>query len=420
MVHLDTSSPPKDIGLPGLNLQFCSESLARFAQSLLVLEPQSLRRHYLDYKPGHHCTSLYQVFNGNQHSLFYVKSIANPVLFAQIAEQLKRGGDSISKFCVVDTQYRSILCRYPCDLNLPSVAILTHHKLRARIFAQSVQFDSIVPQGKLSPLQYKPEKRFIARLTDGNDNAVACKLYTQQRFRALNLAFLRQHSSPFVDVVAVNPHQNMVLYKWLSGESLTEQLTKEHASQYVYESGRQLAQFHQLTPPNQARAINDNKLIRLIYQHASNAIKLLPDQSRLIALLANKIALSLRNLPNHFGFIHGDFYTDQVLVTEGGLRFLDFDNLCIWYRGYDLANFIAHLFYRATLGFISPRQQHDAEQSFLAGYRSLVKICVRETNVLTALCLFQLIYHPLRFGSPRWQHDISSLLKACYLKLYEN
>lgn len=419
-MYIDASSAPQDSALPGLALQFSDQELAHFAQTVLDIRTSEFHRQYLDYKPGQHCTSLYQTIQNNRHSLFYVKSIADPRAFSQLTDHLQRGGDSIKKFCAVNEKHRSILCRYPCDLNLPSVAMLTHEKLRKRLFAQSVQFSQFKTQGRLSPLQYKPEKRFIARLSDSEESSLVCKLYTHQRFRALNLAFLTQKTSPFVDIVAINSKHNMLSYRWVDGEPLTAQLTKEHGSQSLFECGRKLAQFHKQPAPNQTMAINDDKLIRLIYQHASNAIKLLPEQSSLIALLASKIALLLRNIPKTFSFIHGDFYTDQVLVTKSGLRFLDFDNLCIWYRGYDLANFIAHLFYRSTLGFISQQQKHQAERAFLEGYDSKLKVKSHELNVLTALCIFQLIYHPLRFGSPCWQRDISLLLKECYLKLYRN
>jgi aminoglycoside phosphotransferase (APT) family kinase protein len=69
--------------------------------------------------------------------------------------------------------------------------------------------------------------------------------------------------------------------------------------------------------------------------------------------------------------VHRDFYHDQVLVSEGGLSVLDWDDAAMSEPAVDVANFLAHLRLLALQGLGTPDALDDLSAVFLGRYRQL-------------------------------------------------
>jgi thiamine kinase-like enzyme len=69
--------------------------------------------------------------------------------------------------------------------------------------------------------------------------------------------------------------------------------------------------------------------------------------------------------------IHRDFYHDQVLVTEGGLSILDWDDAAMSEPAVDVANFLAHLRLLAIQRSGWPDELNEVSADFEGRYRQL-------------------------------------------------
>lgn len=412
-------SQPHDRLIPSIEFLFDEQAIsARLKELFNWKNVTELRREYLRYKPSSSCLCLYQVKHGNKHHLLYLKAYSEKVKVEKAQLKSQSSTPLAANYSHVFTAENLVLNRYPFDTHLPALEQLVDVSQRQKLLERTF-FDTTETQNTLlTPLQYKPERRFVAKLTLHNGAHVVVKLYTPDRYQSLSLSYLKRPSSPFGKLLGKSDKHCMLIYEWVEGTKLHQQdpLTAEQLKQY-YLCGQQLAQFHLRQAPKKVPRVDTRHFAGLIRSHAQSINTILPQQSDLTLWLADQLARQLRAAKKENCFIHGDFYAEQVLITAEQIEFLDFDNLSRWFSAFDVGNFLAHLLYKSEIGLISKRNYDKILRIFLDGYCGKREIDQHQLDLFIAIGLFQLIYHPLRFGLPNWQLASSRLLSETFIHL---
>tara|TARA_Y100001956_G_scaffold82587_1_gene104142 strand:+ start:3967 stop:6198 length:2232 start_codon:yes stop_codon:yes gene_type:complete len=419
---MDSQEKPKDTSIPGIDLLFERSSL----ENLLSIELgwdclTELKREYLRYKPTSSCLCLYQVKQNEHHHLVYLKAFSERVKVEKAQQKIQSSSSLAQTHCRTDTQHNIVIHRYPFDAQLPALERLVDPEQREQLLERSFFTPHNTTHTQLTPLQYKPERRFVAKLTLGNGMRAVVKLYTPQRYQCLNVSYLKRPHSPFGKILGKSDKHCMLIYEWVDGEPLHQQdpMDAEHLTHY-YICGQKLAQFHMRPLSKKVPRVKASHFAHLLRQHAKSISTILPQQTDLALWLAHEIARRLSNQKKEKCFIHGDFYAEQVLITSDGAEFLDFDNLSCWFSAFDLGNFLSHLLYKSEIGLLSRGNFDKVKRIFLDGYSGERKVDQEQVSLFLAIGVFQLIYHPLRFGLPNWQTSSKRLLTETFINLVES
>lgn len=411
---MERQTQPNDDQIPALELLFSEEQLTNLFNTHLPFEDIiSIHREYLRYKPESSCLLLYRVQTQDQTHLIYVKA------FSDLAKAIKTSNKQ-SKLSLATThshvvsEHQLILNRYPYDDKLPSLEKLSNPKQRLSVINRAMFDKNHDLESQLTVLQYKPERRFVAKLTFSGGSIAVVKTYTQERYDTLSYLYLKKEQSPFGRLLGKSDKHCLLIYQWIEGNPLAMQTPILHDDLLCYQRcGEELARFHQQPPSKKVKPIRTKQFLHLLHLHSQSIAQILPEQTALTTHIADTLSALIKALPKERSFIHGDFYADQVLVNSESIEFLDFDNLCTWFSGFDVGNFLSHLSYRMTLGLITRNEYEQLEAQFLAGYRESTSIDDNKMHLFTALGIFQLIYHPLRFGIIDWKKGICALLSRC-------
>lgn len=111
---------------------------------------------------------------------------------------------------------------------------------------------------------------------------------------------------------------------------------------------------------------------------------------------------------DHGGVVpsHGALRSDQVLVSQDGIAFVDLDSFCLAPAGRDLGNLVAYLDWKAVRGAADPQLVAAVQSAFLAGYESRRKLppsnSIARYRALTMLKIAGRRYSNLSVGE--WVH----------------
>ncbi|WP_052125074.1 phosphotransferase [Vibrio sinaloensis] len=415
-------SKPQDNQIPGIDTLFVEEQVIALVKEVLGWSNVTeLRREYLRYKPSSSCLCLYQIKHNERHFLFYLKAYSDKVKVDKAQQKAQSGSLFAETHSHVIETGNLVFNRYPYDTRLPTlerlVDVTRRRDLLQRAFFNSTDTNNTL----LTPLQYKPERRFVAKLTLQDGTPLVVKLYTPERYKTLSVSYLKRPNSPFGNIVGKSDKHCMLIYEWVEGSPLNQEdpMTTDQLKHY-YLCGARLAEFHHRTVSKKIRAVDTRHFANLIQNHAQSITQILPQQSSLTLWLADQLAQQVTSIEDEKCFIHGDFYADQVLVTSERIEFIDFDNLTTWFSAFDLGNFLSHLRYKSEIGLISKNNYAKIAHIFLDGYLQKRNADRRQIDLFVAIGVFQLIYHPLRFGLADWQFACQRLLTATFAYLTQS
>jgi aminoglycoside phosphotransferase (APT) family kinase protein len=269
-------------------------------------------------------------------------------------------------------------------------------------------------RGELETLRYKPECRFVGRLTVNGDPAAVVRMYEAHGYSKANLGSKglasrgRLRTAPRL---GRSKRHGLLAFEWINDSSLSKLIANRAQERDALQlTGEALAEIHlsQLKIPRQFdAALHVNRL-----QAAVEAVGFLCPQ---LESTANHRALKLcaeiardKTAPV---FSHGDFYPDQILIPDGMAVVLDLDQISYAPGASDLGNFVAWLHWHAISGDIDAVHVKDMVESFLKGYFEGGGV-VDETSVstYTAAGLLALSPKAFRSGMAQWPSVIESLL----------
>lgn len=410
---------PRDPTLPGLATLL---DPVAFTKALRLALPDvdvgEAQATYVRYKPGTNCVVAYQLTMAGTALKIYAKT-HRPDAHSKLqkARAHRSAPNLLGMEPLILDDHVIEVHGFPNDRKLKSLKYLASPQTQSILLRKLLADRPDLWGGTLHCLQYKPERRYVARLDVAQQPQAVLKFYTPYGYRVAKLAANRFTSQGCLRIVPLLHHSNrrhILSFEWLAGQRLREFIvdvddtTSFNAMVLV---GAALAELHAQSPKGLPYRTGDmdtaslqaqaNMISHLCPQLATRATNLV---KRLAALLADEPAVSRP--------IHGDFYDTQVLLTGDVVAILDLDEAVYGNPAADLGLFIAHLQQQVLCGALSANRVQALKDAILGGYRRQAKqqVTPHSIELYTAIGLMQLASHPFRLQQPDWAARIASIL----------
>ena len=412
----DANVVRRDPQLPGLAMLLDPDA---FAETLRRLYPDagvaSTEPRYVRYKPGTSCLVGYQVVAAAGPLDVYANAY-NRSMGAKIQKAGQRGGvpSPLGTGIMVLSDVAVVIYPFPNDHNLRALQRLGDPVRRAALMARLLPEHRDLWHAPLETLHYKPERRYVGRLHTPEDCGAVLKFYTKEEFGIAsgNAKHFGSQSSVRMGRRLQGSHRHRVIaIEWLDGLPLHDALTQSRNSPETCRTvGAALASLHAQKPK-----------LRRRYSLEAYA-QALEDSAAAVANIAPELASQAGRLSERLGrvvlegtwrarAIHGDFSADQVLLRNGEVAVLDFDQAGYGDPCIDSGMFVARLLHAALAGRLSFDRAESCAAAFLDAYRREGEADgIRCTSVFTAAALLRLAVEPFRHRHEDWLQQTEVLL----------
>lgn len=396
----------RDPALPGLSTLLDHEAFSTALSRLLPNSIEDVRPTYVRYKPGMSCLVLYRVTTAGQTVGVYAKAHRADDR-AKFTKAIDRGSDLLEHHIVVSL--------FPHDTKLRSLSRLGSAALRSRLLRRVLSRTPDLWSGDVQQLQYKPERRYVARLDVDEQPVAALKFFTTAAYEAARIgarAFESRSSLRVAKLIGTSNRHRILAYEWLPGSLLSQRLTgDEFSTDDPGRTGVALAELHGQSTEGLPRLSHDLESRRL-RQVAESVGCVCPWLAEKADELASRIATEIHDLDDVSMPVHGDFYAKQVLLLDDGIAVLDFDESSLGDPATDFGNFIAHLERDVLRGRITRDRAAATSEALVQGYAGVASLPSDERiRLYAARCLFALVPHPFRVREPNWPHSTKVLLE---------
>ncbi len=360
------------------------------------------------YKPNTSCLVSYKIQTDQRVSYFHAKAFA-----ADDWQIRKIKLDDKRERVWVDDELSFAAFKFPVDSELADMEAFVSHPdafLERVLFAQhrGEKFKSF------EILAYKPNRRFVARLDFDAGSTLVLKLHDESKFHNVLIAAAALKKSIAVETpirVGRSHRHRALAYQWIAGAPLDISACRARDIEPLIEQIIEyLDRLHIPMVPS---------IVNLPCQHAADGLDAIASYLAVIcpplATTAKRISREIiANLTDDDQptVIHGDFHEGQIIVSKNGIEACDFDNFCINDLTADLANFLAHLRYRASMGEVGLSQVELAQEISVRHYLDQHHRRAANRFVWNQLAaLFRLSTHPFRSGSNQWMAETERLLQ---------
>ncbi|MCK6262123.1 phosphotransferase [Vibrio sp. ZSDE26] len=434
MLEEERSLVKRDPNITGFDLILDDQAmLLVIQQHFPQLNVTSVQKHYLRYKQTTNCLARYHITTNSTRQELYVKAFTKKDDFkltkALLLQQQERRHDDLNfnqkdyfqRYVLVE--HKLIFYGFPYDDKLKALPRLIKDASRQVLLERVLKHEGSLENTHITPLQYKPERRFVAKLTQPSGEHFLIKLHTAHRYQLASQAQqLKMDEKRLLTITGRSSKHHILMYRWIEGDNLTDSYHGEGFDlEHIRSTGQYLARFHR-SKKKRLNTRNNDEFTHVLTQLGEGISHLLPALKPRIKALLPSLTTAINSLHSKLRRIHGDFYSKQVLLTRKGIQFIDFDDVCIWYPAYDLGLFIAHLERDALSGIITHGLANQITQSLLEGYAEIHPYSKKEVELFIAVGLLQLAHHPFRNANPQWPSVISLIISCCqdHLKQYLN
>ncbi len=412
--HHDQALIQRDTALPGLAVVLRPSAFRTTLERLLPDAPlDAVTPDYVRYKPGMNCLVAYRVEAGGTTYPVYAKA-HRPDDLVKLEKATSRPATDtpLGPGRHVLPAWSVVVSLFPNDGKLRVLHRLGETDRKRALLARVLPARPDLWDAGVHLLRYKPERRFVARLSAG-DRTAALKMYTTAGYpmaRSGSRAFEERGALRLAPLLGRSDRHHVLAFGWVHGLLLRDLLRHDAtAMPALHHVGAALAALHgqQGTGlPVRSRAMEAARLLAV----AEGVAALLPRRSRYARTLATRLARRLEDLPTTATPIHGDFYDKQVLLRDDTAVVLDLDESALGHPAIDLGNFIAHL-ERDRMRHGGPAHRVEAmAAALLDGYATTARV-PRHLDLHTAAALLLLAHHPFRFREPDWADRIEALLE---------
>lgn len=420
----DAQLAARDPALPGLGAALSAQAMqALIHHAGWEMKTAHLQGEYARYKPGTSCLVAYTggAAGGGATHFYVVAHRHDAADKLAKAHQLARRDDSGA--ALVFPELGLAVYRFPLDRRLHRLPALTSSGACRRLLERL----RIPLAGGRTPvtctvLRYKPERRCVARMEQGERRWLV-KLYADHgAFAAARAATRLQSGGPLrlADVTGWSRSGRALAWRWTPGRPLDEFCPAGSAIHAAYAAaGEALAELHSRQP--RAAYRYDPATERTALLAAAQAITALaPEEAERIRLVLGNLLPRLAALPEEIALVHGDFSPDQVLIhgAEDGpagdpVTLVDLDRLGVGHSAGDWGALQAWL-HRAVLeGLYAPDQAEQCMAAFAAGYARRRALPDRAAvQLYAAMRLLRLAPEVFRRRRrPHWRVDLACTLQ---------
>lgn len=415
---MDTALIARDRRLKGLATVLDSTMLNRQLAKLDGRPIKVPRQHYVRYKPGTNCLVSYRddadVGTPNIYAKAYVDEFDEK--FAKDKRRVACGWAPPERLWALPEQ-RVLVRKFPLDGRLRSLKVLADPETQSNFVRRLFPNQANTHNTNIQTLAYKPERRYVAKLTGIEAGDSVLKFYRSKSFkRSLkNLRYLQGTGLDLLpELIGKSDRRQVLALGWRTGEIFREQLAGSSSSQEsVAAIGTALAALHRQPPSSRLLKWNLQHELARLQELTDTLAILVPGCAIRTQQVCDGISRQLAFAPMSQHVIHGDFHSKQILVNGGSVRFLDPDEIAVGPAQLDVGTFIAHL-YRDGLGgkipFAAIGQTVDA---FLDAYQT-AEGPTESVTVYTALALLKFSHHPFRACENNWDERIERIVNLAW------
>lgn len=340
--------------LPGLGLLLDPERLqTELATRVPHQAVGKVHAVYTRYKPHTSCLVAYRIRTQGQENWAYATAYRR-----HAAEQLYTARPFDDPRAHIWHDMAVVWRFFPADRKLRGLAHLSTHHLDAELAAALGLGETPLP---LVPLRYKPERRFVGRVNDG-DRCWSLRCYSRDEYKTAKAAYhgLTHIDLPLARRVGRAKFAYALALEWRTGQPLDMMATSspgwEAAGRVLRRlHGQSASKLHQVAPAPSS-GVDAVAVLR-------------PDQRERAAAIAARALFTLAASPAQTALIHGDFSADQCLVEpDGSVALLDLDNAAWGDPMSDLGSFAAYLDQAVALGIRDAAAAAQALEQCVAGY----------------------------------------------------
>lgn len=404
----DAALVKRDPTVPGLAVLLDNEAASQQFQSafpdLGILAAEAT---YVRYKPLTSCLVRYELKCEDGVELAYAHAYPQSA-----SAKLEKAKTHFMENAVALCQDKAMIYyRFPYDRKLGALPSLIIKDERSRFFEKLFKNNSTLWQADLSPLVYKPERRFVAQAQSGRHKAIV-KLYNKADFLKAYANAKHFNSTDAFQVAKRLGHSKrhqLLAFEFVEGQLLPGVFQVSTDPTPLVEVGAALAALHK-QPSQDLKLRTRSQEMARVFALASYLAWLLPQLEDRLSDLAFRLCQKFEQLSQYEYAVHGDFYGKQILLMDQGLCVLDFDEA---YRGdptHDLGLFIAHQECDMLRGMLLADIE-KAKNSFLCGYERTAKALPAHIDFYVATELLGLMPHFFRNREADWVVQSERLLE---------
>ncbi|UCD75510.1 MAG: aminoglycoside phosphotransferase family protein [Phycisphaerales bacterium] len=412
----DADLVARDQRLPGLALLFdetaLSEEIKRRCPAATIGD---LRANYVRYKPGTSCIVGYSARSRSGETVLYART-HTPSASAKIEKVAAQGhvDNSIGFGAITIASPPMAVYAFPNDHELRCLPHLQHPQRRRALLHRAL-YDSL-PAGDIGyePLRYKPERRYVARVSGGSGLRLRLKFYIDRDFElAKSNARAVNPSGPlrFAPVAGHSDRRKVLAFDWVEGTSLREIIRSGcPRPELVASTGAALAHLHRCKPTKRMRrAWTPYARQSVIAGEAVAAIR--PDLGQRVEAVVHRFNEELSDDRPPPTAIHGDLSADQILVSGEEIVLLDLDRARAGHPQVDIGSFAANLLVDAFCGRLPKEAVPGITASLLDGYRHEAGIDLEpRIQRFIAANLLRLAVEPFRLRHRDWSDVVEAIL----------
>lgn len=412
----DAAVITRDKALKGLPLLFTPALLAQAIEiHCPILTISDLKPTYIRYKPGMNCLIGYDMHVGSDIHWIHAKAFTSTDQNKRdkaLQHEATTGPLRVSRIVIDEADI--VVTFFPNDLKLRGLKRLNGAAHQQRLIKRIFSDRPDLWDGDIAMIRYKPERRLVAQLLIKGESKAVIKMHTGNSYTQLRDATKSFKSKGPLKVARRIGHTDryrVIAFDWLPGDLLSESLYNGAISpDDLLMVGKALTQIHAQHPDRLPRTSHEMEAAHL-FAVARQVGQLCPSLDPVLRRTATHLSNHLLHTPRTYASIHGDFYAKQILLQDGNVGVLDFDESAFGNPLIDIGNFIAHM-ERDRERYGVPThliEQHTA--AFLEGYCAGDTMPSRASvNLFAAEQLFKLLPHPFRFREPNWPQRIETLL----------
>ncbi|MGH2714507.1 MAG: aminoglycoside phosphotransferase family protein, partial [Thermoleophilaceae bacterium] len=431
--------PPPDAALHGLPVALDGSAMVERLRSALAeharegLEIEACHPEYVRYKPGTSCLVGYRLRLRRPDEDHVDDLPAHVQLYAD--DGARRGWQRPSLRRLLDRARQGhlppphvraalledvggLLQIYPVDRDLPALVRAAAPRKMGRLLGELLRHDGRL-RLRVEIVRYRPGRKALLRyqLRCGERRYVYAKAYAGPRaahqHRLSNA--LAAAGVPVPPVLGTVPQLEMVVHAAADGRPLLALRDVTEYASPLRAAAETLARLHGASIEG-LRSVPADHDASLVRRSAETLAVLLPEHDLWIHELAAAIAAALAAIPERRAPIHGDFYDDQVLVSDGRVTLLDFDEARLGNPLVDVGNFLAHVSAKLS----DTGAADAARETFRAAYLARCGGDARTLALFEACAMLQLAVGPFRRLQRDWPDAVLRLLRLAEHRLTES
>lgn len=381
---------------------------------------------YVHYKPGRRCIVAYhmKLANLERPVLTYADAYGpgREHKLPKARELARQALGPLAQYVLVLEQPGIAVYLFPADRRLKALRRLAQQEEQHALLRQALGIDAQAADCKIEHLRYKPERRYVARVEVAGKIRGVLKFYGPSDYQAAAngaRAFVGAGRLQVIEPVKTIDKLRLLAFDWHSGQPLDELLLTRSNDEATLQSalnltGAALAELHRQVPDTLPQR-DANAEQRRIRAQAETVALLCPELETKASKVAGALIDQLPQLPARASGLHGDFNSQQVLITAAeSAALLDFDRASLGHPAIDLGNFAAFMRRDVLDGKLDAGLAANAVRALHEGYQQ-VGDAPGESEIMLckALGLFYLGAESFRYRAPDWLARIDRLLDEC-------